>query len=434
MSFLRGFSIAMGANIIIFVLSFLSRKLLFVYLSEEDNGSYYLIMRYAYLVMLCFGDWLRLSNMNIAGKDLKLSGKLITNLLYYIAVITPLLFAAFIFIPPNMLENAGLTTRIATAAGIIGILFIVRGCCQSLLLVNNRMIQYGITNVLWSGSMLLLNLILIVFMGKGSGGMICALIIATTVAAAWALCNSIRTMGISLVPTPACLYSAGLLGSRSLIALMGTYIMINIHGLILKPLSSSSGEGEIMLGMFAVGFSIYQLFQRMSDVTGNLIFSHVAQQKKQAGANLTAIVHRNTLVVFCAGTLGAFVLGKYLIYFIADRKYIDALIPFYIMLPGIVCYNMGLVINSSYWGRGYPLRIILAPYVFGLAGIAMNAAFVPLWGVSGTAAAFTLTSIPWYGYLLMVFHHDFGIPYRTCLVPAVSDFKRYYQRFKDRRS
>ena len=42
MSFLEGFSIAMGANIILFALSFLNNKLLYVFLSTEDNGLYFL--------------------------------------------------------------------------------------------------------------------------------------------------------------------------------------------------------------------------------------------------------------------------------------------------------------------------------------------------------------------------------------------------------
>ena len=56
MSFLRGFSIAMGANGILFVLSFCTNKLLYLYLGLEDNGLYFLIMRLSLFFSLIVGN------------------------------------------------------------------------------------------------------------------------------------------------------------------------------------------------------------------------------------------------------------------------------------------------------------------------------------------------------------------------------------------
>ncbi len=73
----------MGANIVVFVLSFINNKLIYIFLSEADNGVFFLVMRSTLFLALFSGDWLRLSSMNIAGKDKSLIPVLSANGFWY---------------------------------------------------------------------------------------------------------------------------------------------------------------------------------------------------------------------------------------------------------------------------------------------------------------------------------------------------------------
>lgn len=99
MSFLRGFSIAMGANAILFVLSFLNNKLIYISLDQKDNGIYFLVMRFSLLLNLFWGEWLRLTNINIAGRNKHLNPVLSSNTIVYTGIIAVILAGTAFTIP-----------------------------------------------------------------------------------------------------------------------------------------------------------------------------------------------------------------------------------------------------------------------------------------------------------------------------------------------
>ena len=104
MGFFRGFSVAMGANLILFVLSFLNNKLLYIVFGQEENGKYFLFMRFSLFISLLFGEWLRLTNINIAGRDKSLSPVLSVNIVAYTGFIGGVLLSTALLAPSLFTE------------------------------------------------------------------------------------------------------------------------------------------------------------------------------------------------------------------------------------------------------------------------------------------------------------------------------------------
>src|SRR3989339_10828 len=183
MGFLRGFSIAMGANFFLFVLSFLNNKLLYMELSREDNGLFFLIMRFSMLMGLILNEWRRITNINIAGSNKSLTPSLTANSSYYalsacigllsLALLQP---SAVSFIMP------GLPVNYIIPVVAIGLCLMVRDSFQSLLLVNNHLKIYGSTNILWGIIFLGLNIIFVLVMHLGIKYAVMALFIASLIA------------------------------------------------------------------------------------------------------------------------------------------------------------------------------------------------------------------------------------------------------------
>ncbi|MFC1489857.1 lipopolysaccharide biosynthesis protein [Candidatus Latescibacterota bacterium] len=425
MSFLRGFSIAMGANIILFVLSFLNNKMIFMVLGKEENGIYFIIMRFSFFIALFIGEWQRLTNINIVGADKKLNPVVTANNLTYIGLTGGLfLLAAFIF--PSLFSQYIPPQYILVGVGV-GFCLILRDSFQSLLLVNNHVMRYGITFVIWGSLFLALDIIFLLVLGFGLNSVFAALLISTAIAALWSLFNSISVNGLSFRPSLKIFGKSGKMGLRAAVAVTGMFFMINVHPFVLKSL-----EGFAVVGIFSVCFRLFQLFQRGSDVTGTVLYSNIARNGEKRGYGLTMKVCRNLLFFSAVFAIIGGLLGKYVIIIISDASYLDAYFPLLLMLPGIVLMNTGMVLNSSYWGRGYPFKIILAPYVIGFLGYILDKKFIPEFGASGAALSFSLVSLLWFMYIIEIFRRDSGFRLSEMLIPSKSEYVRLYYSVKDK--
>ncbi|KKL74021.1 hypothetical protein LCGC14_2069030 [marine sediment metagenome] len=91
------------------------------------------------------------------------------------------------------------------------------------------------------------------------------------------------------------------------------------------------------------------------------------------------------------------------------------------MLPGIVLMNTGTVLNSSYWARGYPFKVILPSYGAALIGLALDIILIPKIGASGAALSFSIMSLIWFIFIVEIFRRDSGFHLTEIIIPHYSD-------------
>ncbi|MBT4485827.1 MAG: hypothetical protein HOC71_19330 [Candidatus Latescibacteria bacterium] len=419
----------MGANIVVFVLSFINNKLIYLFLDEADNGVFFLVMRSSLFLALFMGDWLRLSSMNIAGNDKHIIPVLSANGFWYSVTLGLVLLFSLSLIPPVFEGNVlGFPSRYLPVIFITGIALIARNNWQSLLLVNHRMFFYGLTFVLWVSLFLILDIIFLVIFRFGLNFVVAALVITSVVSALWAFITSIITNGHTFRPSFNVFRMSGKIGVRAWIAVLGMFLMTNIHVFSIKPLTGSSEEGWIMVAMFSVSFRVFALFQRGADVAGTVLYSHIVQRDDSTGYRMTMLVTRNIILVSVGFAVFCALIGKTLILIISSSRYMAAYNPLLLMLPGIIAVNAGSVINNYYWGHTYPLKIICAPFIAALLGLGLNIALVPEIGVSGATLSFSLMSVVWFMYQVAWFVKDSDFKLTEVLVPRLSDVKHVISR------
>ena len=283
MAFLRGFSILMGANIALLVLSFFNNKIIYMYLDRESNGVYFYAMRLAIFAALLLGDWLRLSTFNIAGRDRTLRSRLGANAFWYCLVLVMVLVLPTAFIFPEYASMLfGIPPVCIAVAAFVAALTILRETSQSLLLVDKRVERYSITFIVLGGVFLSLDFIFLVVCGFGLTSVLAAWVSAIACSALWAFLNILSEKGFSFTPSLRVLTRSGEIGSRALIAVVGMFLMINIHTFAIEPAARNLGNGFVLIALFSVCFRIFQLFQRVADVTGSLLLSHVVTEDRKS--------------------------------------------------------------------------------------------------------------------------------------------------------
>ena len=412
----------MGASIFMLVLSFLNNKLIYVFLSKSDNGVYFLFLRFSMLVSLVFGEWFRLSNVNIAGNDRDIIPDLSANNLWYtLSVCICLLLAVVAFSPVIEFLASGIPMKYIVASVVVGSAAMLRDSSLSILLVVKRMFRYGFTFVIWGTVAFVMNVVFLVIMKRGLDFAIVAWFIGILASAFWAYFSLASDGGLRMKPSLAVFSMSRSIGIRSWLAVLGMFIMINVNIFIIGPLTGNVEEGLAMIAVFSVCFRIFQLLQRVSNVGGMILLSHVVQEEKPKGFLMTMRVVRNIIffsIVFCLMVLVA---GKSVIRIISSSSYQVAYIPLLLLLPGIVAVNAGSIINNMYWGHGYPYKVILAPFAVTVVGVVLDIALLPVLGVSGVSLSFSVMGLLWCVYMVIVFRNDSGFPFHAILFPQRED-------------
>jgi O-antigen/teichoic acid export membrane protein len=429
MGFLRGFSIAIGANAVLFLLSFLNNKLLYIELSRGDNGIFFLVIRFSMLIGLIFNEWMRITNINIAGQDKSLTPNLASNSVLN-ALCSSILLFAIVFFSPSAAAflMPGLPVVFLLPVVLIGLSLMVRDSFQSLLLVNNRLKFYGSTTILWGVVFLTLDIIFVPFLHLGLKYVIIALFVASLSAAIWAFAGVAVLNGISAMPSLNVLKKSAKIGVRASVAVLGMFLMINIHTFTIEPFSGNSAAGLVAVGVFSVGFRIFQLYQRGADITSSILYSNVAQRDDNSGKWMALLVFRNIFFFSLFFSVLGGIFGKLVIRIIADKTYYDAYLSLIYMIPGIVFFNAGSVLNSYYWAKGYPLKIIAAPFFAAAAGFILDYFMIPAMGPEGAAISFSAAAIMWFVYILFIFKADSGHKLLNVLLPCKEDY--YYLKTK----
>ena len=431
MGFLRGFSIAMGASTILLVLSFLNNKLIYVYLDKSDNGVYIIFLRFSMFISLVFGEWFRLSNINIAGGDKSTIPALSANNLWYSASMgTVLAIAALALSQFTGSTFGGISWKYIWVALLVGVIVIFRESFQSLLMVSQKMLSYGITFVLWGSVVLAMNIIFLLVFNAKLDFVVAAWFMGILAGALFAYFSVVSYNGFHWKPSWQVFSMSGAIGVRAWLAVVGMFLMLNIHAFILGPLSGNNSDGLVMVAVFSVCFRFFQLLQRVSNVSGTILFSHVVREDKNAGYEMTRRVTRNIILFSVIFSFGGMIAGKGIIRLISNSTYLMAYVPMLIMLPGIIAMNTGSVINGMYWGHGYPYKVILAPFVITIAGIALDAVLIPRIGVSGATLTFTLMNVAWFAYITLLFKADSGYSLSEILIPRREDIVLVSSRIK----
>ena len=422
MGFLKGFSIAMGASFALMVLQFLNNKLVYMYLDKSDNGVYFIFMRFSMFISLFFGEWFRLSNLNLAGKDKNLIPVLSANNLWYSAAVSFFLIIATMFL--SLFTDGslfGISEKYIWIAVFVGVAVILRDSCQSILMVAGRMFRYGFTFIIWGLAALSMNVLFLVVLKRGLDFVVIAWFCGIITGAFWAYFSLVEYSGFTWKPSWKVFTQSGNIGYRAWIAVLGMFLMVNIHTFVLKPITGNTEEGLVLVAIFSVCFRFFQLLQRVSNVSGTILLSHVVQEDKETGFIRTMKVTRNIILFSIVFSMFGVTIGKPIITLISTSAYDIAYVPLLIMLPGIVAVNATSVMNGMYWGHGYPYKVILVPYFVTIIGLIIDFLCVPVMGVSGAALSFTVMSLIWFIYVVLIFHNDSGLRLRDIMITNKED-------------
>ena len=145
--------------------------------------------------------------------------------------------------------------------------------------------------------------------------------------------------------------------------------------------------GPTETGKYALAIQLAEVMWLVSSAASTIVFPESAAHNKSPAA-LKQMIEKIAAKVFqvtLAAALLAAALSTVAIPWIFGREYEGAVIPYIILLPGIVVWSYMSVLSNSLAGMGYQYINIRSAILCLAINIVGDLALIPLWGLPGAA-------------------------------------------------
>jgi O-antigen/teichoic acid export membrane protein len=164
--------------------------------------------------------------------------------------------------------------------------------------------------------------------------------------------------------------------------------------------------GNTVTSVYGIAVVASEVLLNLSGSLSQVVFARMTSASRDDAATLTETASRQTLLSSALVALGMAVVFPVLIRYAYGYRYAPAILPFLILLPGLVFKAASnLVIQYATNSLGQPVTSIWMNGLCALINAALCWALLPLWGMLGAAIASTVSyGVSFYLYTLWYEH------------------------------
>ena len=183
--------------------------------------------------------------------------------------------------------------------------------------------------------------------------------------------------------------------------------------------------GPAAVGVYVIAVALSEKLWLMSQAVSTVLLPRLAQLSTDEAKRkiLTPLIARWVLFITLLAALVVALVAEGLIRFIFGAEYSGALLPLWILLPGIVSLAAARVLANDIAARGRPEWNMYTSVVVVLVNIAGNVILIPPYGLTGAAAATTLAYALTLTLTLMIYCRFSGNRWRESVFVRVGDVR-----------
>ena len=159
----------------------------------------------------------------------------------------------------------------------------------------------------------------------------------------------------------------------------------------------------------------------------------VAASNDSEANRITSTACRHTMLLSSLAAAAVGLFGPLMIHRLYGSQFVAALIPLFILLPGIAISSQSVILYGDLAGRGGPEVGTMSTLVGLIATVLLDFALIPAYGITGAAAASTLAYTLEFLVASLFFIRHTGLSWSDVFLFRKSDL-RYYAEFSTRLS
>jgi O-antigen/teichoic acid export membrane protein len=182
----------------------------------------------------------------------------------------------------------------------------------------------------------------------------------------------------------------------------------------------------IAVGLYVAAVEISEKIWLISQSAGLVLFPRVSSETdKKKLKELTPLVCRNVIFVTLLGAFFLLFAGRFLIVLLYSDKFLDSVLPFQILLVGVVAMSGGKVLSNDLYGRNRPELNIYINSITIILNIILNILWISKYGIIGASWATSISYIVSFLSKASVYARISGNRIRDLILPGKIDFIMY---------
>jgi O-antigen/teichoic acid export membrane protein len=182
------------------------------------------------------------------------------------------------------------------------------------------------------------------------------------------------------------------------------------------------------VGYYSISVVIVEKIWYIPNVLSAVLHPRVAHAGEESEANRdTATVSRITVLIVGLACVVILALGRFLVRLLFSDRFLPAVTPLFLLLPGIFMMSLSKILTSDLTARGHPRANMWAGLVAVLSNVVANVVLIPRLAINGAALSSTISYSLYAVVVVTYFKRVTGVRLGTILVPTVEDV-RYLAR------
>ncbi|MDG1916661.1 MAG: flippase [Flavobacteriales bacterium] len=187
---------------------------------------------------------------------------------------------------------------------------------------------------------------------------------------------------------------------------------------------------DVAVGIYSIAVLLVERVWLVSQSVSTVLFARVANLNTDLERNrFTSLAARNTFFITFLGGLFLAIFSHWIIVILFGDEYVNSIIPFLYMIPGVVIFSLGKVLANDFTGRGYPEINTYIAFVVALTNFGLNIWLIPTYGIKGAALATSTSYILDSTIKSIVFSIKNKVSILDIVIIKMSDFQLYKTEF-----
>jgi O-antigen/teichoic acid export membrane protein len=335
------------------------------------------------------------------------------------AILAAVGYAIGLGLSGSLLKGLGGALILAAIAGVPFMLAV--RYLRYFLLGRNQLLLFNAINVVLAVAWLIFVTIALALLSAGVTG------------AVWAFATAnVAAFIAAIVLVPAALRLPDLRSAPSLLrtlagfglrAQLSTVLQFLSYRLDLFILNATAGLAAA--GIYSVATLLAEAVWYIPNAIGLVLAPRVAAGVEGEDDDSTAAICRATVLVSVAGALVIAALAPLLVLVLFGSAFLPAVVPLWVLLPGVVAVGLDKPIASYQLGRGRPQISLYVALLATPVTVAAYVLLIPRYGIVGAAAGSTISYIATTAIEVFFLHRVSPLRLRNLVIPRRSDWRLY---------
>ncbi len=391
-------------------------------------GAYSVAVQIGTLVVIGGGLGIDFGLIYFAARDRMSQSDLAPTLLWFGlawgAVLAAGGYVAALALGASLLKGVGDTVILASVAAVPFMLAV--RYLRYFLLGRNQLLPFNAVNVVLAVAWVILVAVALTLLHGGVAGAVWAYAAANVVAFAAALVLVPAARAAPKVQRA--LTALRTLAAFGLRAQLSTVLQFFSYRFDLFLLNATAGLGAA--GVYSVATLLAESVWYIPSAVGLVLAPRVAAGVEGDDDDVTAAICRGTTLVSVAGAIVIAALAPLLVLLLFGSAFLPAVVPLWVLLPGVVALGLDKPIASYQLGRGRPQISLYVALLATPITIAAYVLLIPRYGIVGAAAGSTISYVATTAIEIVYLHRVSPLRFRNLVIPHRSDWRLYASAWK----